>query len=138
LAEGEMAFRPRISIRYITAIVLFIAVILALAIPAAEVYRAKEYHTHMGIDTRGTPTLTGWSGIQPPFWPRYLKRLSGRPWKRQPDCGFKTGFAADRCEFAHPEMVLKIGTRSAYQFDSDQEEELQAILKERPKIRPSS
>jgi hypothetical protein len=133
-----MAFRPRVSIRYIMAIVLFIAVILALAIPAIEVYRTKEYHTHMGIDTRGTPTLASWAGIQPPFWPRYLKRLSGRPWKRQPDCGFKTGFAADRCEFAHPEMVLKIGTRSVYQFDSDQEEELQAILKERPKAKPSS
>ena len=133
-----MAFRPRISIRFITAFVLFIAVILALAIPAAEVYRDKEYHTHLGIDTRGTPTLAGWSGIQSPFWPRYLKRLAGRPWKRQPDCGFKTGFAADRCEFAYPDMVLKIGTRSAFQFDSDQEDELQAILKERAQVQPSS
>ena len=35
-------------------------------------------------------------------------------------------------------MVLKIGTRSAYQFDSDQEEELQAILKERAKAKPPS
>jgi hypothetical protein len=48
LAEVKMAFRPRISIRYIMAIVLFIAVILALAIPAVEVYRTKEYHTHLG------------------------------------------------------------------------------------------
>ena len=131
-----MTLRPRISIRLIMAVVFFIAVILALAIPAVGVYRTKEYHVHMGIDTQRTPTLASWGGIQPPFWPRYLKRLSGRPWRRQPDCGFRTGFASDRCEFAHPEMVLKIGTRSAYQFDSDQEQELQAILKERDKSSP--
>ena len=35
-------------------------------------------------------------------------------------------------------MVLKIGTRSAYQFDSEQEEELEAILKDRAKVQPSS
>jgi hypothetical protein len=126
-----MTLRPRISIRLIMAVVFFIAVILAV-----DVYRTKEYHVHMGIDIQRTPTLASWGGIQPPFWPRYLKRLSGRPWRRQPDCGFRTGFASDRCEFAHPEMVLKIGTRSAYQFDSDQEQELQAILKERDKSSP--
>jgi hypothetical protein len=122
---------PRISIRQVMALVSLVAVILALAIPAIEVYRSKESHVHTGVDTAGTPTLAGWGGIQPPFWPRYLKRLAGRPWRRQPDCGFKTGFAADRCEFAHPEMVLKLGSRSAYQFDSDQEDVLEAILKER-------
>ena len=131
-----MTFRPRISIRRVMAVVFFIAVILGLAIPAVEVYRTKGYHVHMGINIQGPPILASWGGIQPPFWPRYLKRLSGRPWRRQPDCGFKTGFAADRCEFAHPEMVLKLGSRSAYQFDSDQEQELEAILKVREKSSP--
>ena len=126
-----MAFRRRISIRSIMIIVFFIAVCLGLGIPAVEVYRTKEYHGHTGIDTRGTPTLAGWAGIQPPFWPRYLKRLAGRPWKRQPDCGLVTGFIADRCELRHPEMVLRIGGRSAYPFDSDQEERFEAILTER-------
>src|SRR5262245_53296854 len=106
LDEGQMVIRPRISIRQLMAIVLALAVILWLALPAVEVYRTKEYHVHQGIDMRGTPTLAAWGGIEPPFWPRYLKRLAGRPWRRQPDCGFRTGYEDDRCEFAHPEMVV--------------------------------
>jgi hypothetical protein len=54
-----MAFQPRVSIRYIMAIVLFIAVILALAIPAVEVYRTKEYHTHTKVVSNHPDGLTG-------------------------------------------------------------------------------
>ena len=66
-----MVFQPRFSIWLLMALVLMIAVILGLAIPAVDVYRTKEPHAHQGIDMSGTPTLAGWSGIQPPFWPRY-------------------------------------------------------------------
>jgi hypothetical protein len=121
----------RISIRRLMAIVLVFALILALAIPAVEVYQTKEPHVHMGIDMQGTPSLASWGGIEPPFWPRYLRRLAGRPWRRHPDCGFRTGYEADRCEFAYPEMALKIGNRVAYHFDSDQAKRLEAILKQR-------
>jgi hypothetical protein len=109
-------------------LVFVIALVLGLAIPAVEVYRTKEPHVHTGIDTTGVPILAAWGGIEPPFWPRYAKRLAGRPWRRQP-CGFNTGFEADRCEFAHPEMVLKIGNQAAYNFASEQGDRLEAILK---------
>jgi len=114
------------------AAVLLIAVTLGLTIPAVEVYRAKEHHVHMGIDMSETPTLASWAGIEPPFWPRYLRRITGRPWLRQP-CNFRTGYEADRCEFAYPVMAIKIGNRVAYQFDSDQADRLEEILRERSK-----
>lgn len=125
-----MALHPRISIRLLMALVLLIAVILGLSIPAVDVYRTKEPHTHLGIDTSDPPRLAGWGGIQPPFWPRYLRRLTGRPWRRQP-CGFVTGYDSDRCEFAYPDMVIVIGGRKVYQFDSDLGERLEEIKKER-------
>src|SRR3954453_17781247 len=84
-----MPLRPRISIRHLMAMMLLIAVFLGLAIPAVEVYQAKEHHTHLGVDMGEPPTLAAWGGIQPPFWPRYLRRLTDRSWRHQP-CGFKT------------------------------------------------
>jgi len=117
------------------AMMLLIAVFLGLAIPAVEVYQAKEHHTHLGVDMGEPPTLAAWGGIQPPFWPRYLRRLTGRSWCHQP-CGFKTGYESDRCEFAYPDMVLWVGNRKAFQFDSDQGDRLEEILKERAKKSP--
>jgi hypothetical protein len=117
------------------AIILLIAVALGLAIPALEVCQAKERHAHLGIDMNEPPTLSAWGGIQPPFWPRYLKRLTGRPWRRQ-RCGFKTGYEADRCEFAYPDMIVWVGSRRAYQFDSKQADRLQEILKQRARKSP--
>jgi hypothetical protein len=130
-----MPLRPPISIRHLMAMILLIAVFLGLAIPAVEVYQAKEHHTHLGIDMSEPPTLSAWGGIQPPFWPRYLKRLTGRPWRHQP-CGFKTGYESDRCEFAYPEMVVRVGKHKAYQFDSEQGDRLEEILKQRAKKSP--
>jgi hypothetical protein len=117
------------------AIILLIAVSLGLAIPAVEVYQANGYHTHLGIDMSEPPILSAWGGIQPPFWPRYLKRLTGRPCRHQP-CGFKTGYAADRCEFAYPDMIVWVGKRKAYHFASEQCDRLEEILKQRAKKSP--
>lgn len=130
-----MPHRPRISIRHVMGIIFLIAVLLGLAIPAVEVYQANKYHTHLGVDTSDPPSLAGWGGIQPPFWPRYLRRVAGRPWRNQP-CGFKTGFECDRCEFAYPDMVVRVGTRKAYQHDSEQGARLEEILKERARRSP--
>lgn len=127
----------RRSIRRIMLLVLLIAIVLGLAVPAIEVYRAKEPHVHMGIDTRGAPVLASWAGIEPPFWPRYLRRLSGRPWRRQP-CTFRTGYDSDRCEFAHPDMAVEFGSRVLYQFDSDLADRLKEIQSERTKGRDQS
>jgi hypothetical protein len=130
--------RLRFTIRRLMALVVIIAVILGIALPAWEVYSAKEYHVHQGIDmSGGTPTLASWGGIQPPFWPRYLRRLTGRPWRRQP-CTFRTGFDSDRCEFAHPDMAMKIGNRVVYNMDSDLADRLEEILAERAKRSPQA
>jgi hypothetical protein len=117
------------------AIILLIAVALGIAIPAVEVYQAKEHHAHLGIHMSDPPTLSAWGGIQPPFWPRYLKRMTGRPWRHQP-CGFKTGYDADRCEFAYPDMIVWVGNQKAYHFNSEQGDRLEEILKQRAKKPP--
>lgn len=126
-----MAFRPRISIRRLMAVVALAAAISALTVPAIEVYRAKEYHVHTGVDSRQTPSLASWGGIEPPFWPRYLRRLAGRPWLGQGPCGFVTGFDVDYCEFAHPEMRVEHAGQSAYQFAPEHFERLEEIRRER-------
>jgi hypothetical protein len=109
------------------AIVLLIAVGLGLAVPALEVYSAKDYHTHTAIDMRGTPCLTGMGGIEAPFWRRYWRRILGLPWRHQPVCGPTAGFAVELCEFAHPEIRIEVSGRVAYTFTSEQGDRLQAL-----------
>jgi hypothetical protein len=122
----------RLHLRRFMAVIFLVATILGLAVPAIEVYIANEHHVHQGIEISGTPTLASWAGIQPPFWPRYLRRLTGRPWRRQP-CTFRTEFDADCCEFAYPDMAVRVGNRVVYQFDSDLETRLEEILAEKTK-----
>jgi hypothetical protein len=87
---------PRISIRQLLAFVTVIAVILWLGIPAIEVYRYKEYHVHQGTgSTKGSVVAQG--GIPAPFWPRYWKRLAGRPWWRQA-CDVRVGLPHEQYE----------------------------------------
>ncbi|WP_165246862.1 hypothetical protein [Paludisphaera soli] len=116
----------RFTTRRLMALILAFAAVLGLAIPAAEVYRTKEYHVHVGVDPKG-PNVASWGGIEPPFWPRYLKRLAGRPWRGVGPCGFATGFEVDHCEFAHPEMRVEFGGRAAYQFSGEHAKRLEEI-----------
>lgn len=123
-------FRRRFTTRRLMSLILACAFVLGLAIPAAEVYRTKEYHVHIGVDpTR--PGVTSWGGIEPPFWPRYLNRLAGRPWRGLGPCGFETGLEVDHCEFAHPEMRVEFGGRTAYQFSPEHARRLEDIERER-------
>ncbi len=87
---------PRISIRQIMAIILLIAVMLRLGIPAFEVFTTKEYHVHQGVGpTKGSAVAQ--SGIPAPFWPRYWKRLMGQHWRKQA-CNIRVGFEQEHCE----------------------------------------
>jgi hypothetical protein len=122
--------RLRFTTRRLIALILAFAVVLGLAIPAVEVYRAKEYHVHIGVDPSG-PAVSNWGGIEPPFWPRYLKRLAGRPWRGVGPCGFDTGLEVDHCEFAHPEMRVEYGGRTAYQFSGEHAKRLEEIKRTR-------
>jgi hypothetical protein len=103
------------TVRGLMAFVLVVALILGLGIPAAEVLRAKDYHVHTYVVdvhpyvvTPGAPGLRVES-VQSPFWPRYARRLLGRPWRRQPVCGSAPGRLQERCELSHPDVVLKSG-----------------------------
>jgi hypothetical protein len=128
--------RLKVSIRGLMVLVLLCAIALALGIPAVEVYSTKDYHTHTAIDVRGTPALAGLGGVQSPFWPRYARRIVGRPWRKQPVCGTTPGFEVELCEYAHPEIAIKIGGRAAYTFTSEQGDRLTAIKTRQAREKP--
>jgi hypothetical protein len=106
------------------------ALVIWLGIAAVDVYSAKEHHVHMGIDLRGTPSLAAMGGMEPPFWPRYWRRLLGRPWRSQPLCPPTPGVEDEECEFAHPEMVFMFGSQKTYHGNSRQAVRLNEILAE--------
>jgi hypothetical protein len=119
-----------VSIRALMALVLIAGLALWLSISAFEVYSARETHMHTYVDTGAVPRLTGWNRPAP-FWPRYVRKLLGRPWRRQPICGPTPGAEEELCEFAHPEMAHKFGGKVAYDFSSEQGDRLEAIENER-------
>jgi hypothetical protein len=120
----------RISIRGLLALVLLARLISWLSVSAIEVNSVRDYHVHTYVDTRDPPSLTAWNRPAP-FWPRYIQKLLGRPWWRRPLCGLTEYAEGELCEFAHPEMAIKIGSRVAYNFSSEQGERLKAIEQKR-------
>jgi hypothetical protein len=116
----------KLSIRTLIAVVLVAGVVVWLSVSAYEVYSAKDVHMHTYVDTGEPPRLAGWNRPAP-FWPRYARRLLGRSWRRQPLCEPTPGADEEMCEFAHPEMAVKMGGRVAYEFSSEQGDRLEAI-----------
>lgn len=115
----DAMIRPRFTILRVMALILACALLLGLGLPAYEVYRAEEYHVHTGIDA-SVPTMVAAGGIWPPFWPRYRRCLTGRPWRGRGPCGTVIGYELELCEFAHPEMRVTVGSQSGYQVDPEQ------------------
>jgi hypothetical protein len=120
----------KLSICTLMAFVLAAGVAVWLSLSAYEVYSAKDVHMHTFVETSEPPSLAGWNRPAP-FWPRYARRLLGRPWRRQPLCEPTPGAEEEMCEFAHPEMASKIGGRVAYEFSSEQGDRLEAIEAQR-------
>jgi hypothetical protein len=101
--------RPQVTIRTLLALILMISVVLGFGIPALEVLRTKQSHEHTYIgNNRGRWGLLI-EFVDAPFWPRYLQRLLGKPWKEQPLCQASTRRIEEVCSFAHPEIVVKKG-----------------------------
>ena len=116
----------KLSIRTLMVFVLVAGLAVWLSALAYEVYSAKDVHVHTYVDTGEPPHLVGWNRPAP-FWPRYARRLLGRPWRRQPLCEPTPGAEEEMCEFAHPEMAVKIEARVAFGFTSEQGDRLEAI-----------
>ena len=90
--------------------VVGLAVALGLGLPAREVAGWKDYHTHGRVIEKGGVTYTQWdSGAASPFWPRYWRRLLGRPSTGLALCGPGGGPAAETCGRGHPEILVPIG-----------------------------
>ena len=62
--------------------IFVVALAFGLGVPAAEVYRENDYHSHSDIEIgpEGRPSLN-LSVVTNPFWPRYWRRVVGQPWK---------------------------------------------------------
>ncbi len=100
--------------------VLVLAVLLGLGLPADRVLRDPGFHVHAWIDPAGRPktrtgvpieldhlpaTILRVERRSSPFWPRYRRRLVGRPWRDQPVCHPDPSRIAEACEYAHPGMI---------------------------------
>jgi hypothetical protein len=116
----------KLSIRTLIAVALVAGVVVWLSVSAYEVYSAKDVHMHTYVDTGEPRHLAGWNRPAP-FWPRYARRLLSRPWRRQPLCEPTLGAQEEMCEFAHPEIAVRIGDRVAFGFSSEQGDRLEAI-----------
>jgi hypothetical protein len=87
-------------------LVAIVALLLWMGLLAREVHRENDYHFHVSVITVNDRPGIAWDDkAVPPFWPRYWRRLLGRPWRGQPVCGTAEGHYAESCSFAHPEMV---------------------------------
>jgi hypothetical protein len=101
--------RPRISTRSLMLAVLVFGLFLGLGLPAAKVYRTKESHPHgfIGLSSDGARLYDPYSeNVISPFWPRYLRCISGKPWKYQKICRGTQGRLEEICEFDYPDNFL--------------------------------
>ena len=120
-------WKPRLRTRTAMVLVLLSALLLGLGWPAWQIYREQDFHVHSAVDVRGTtPTLTIDGGHVSPFWPRYWRRLVGRPYRQVPFCGPTPGFGAEVCEYSDPSMAMRIGGQVAYHNNPRQVEWLAA------------
>jgi hypothetical protein len=101
--------RPQLTIRTLLVLILAFGMILGFGLPALEVLRTKKSHEHtfMG-NNRGRWGLVI-DFVDAPFWPRYWRRLLGKPWKERPFCQATPGRIEEVCSFDHPEIVIKPG-----------------------------
>ncbi len=124
----------RVTIRRVMLLVVLCALSLYLGIAALDVYWSKETHVHCAVDVSGaTPSMAIMGGMEPPFWPRYVRRVFGRPWKGLSLCGPTPGFEAEQCEIEYPQMAVQIGTQKAYQGGPIQMNRIDEILQQRGK-----
>jgi hypothetical protein len=89
--------------------ILLLAIGLCLLIPAVRIGWDGEYHHHtkLVISPDGRSLFVSATLQSEPFWPRYLRYIQGRPWKRQPLCGDGDLEFQEACELMHPEIVIK-------------------------------
>jgi len=109
-----------------------IAALLGTILPAVEVFRDWGYHVHAWVDPNARlmnlpagqpirlpmPATIKQVELRPsPFWPRYWRCLTGRPWRGRPLCDPDPTRVAEACEYAHPEMVKRQAPNPFGPFD---------------------
>ena len=98
----------RLTTRRIMAVVLVLAVLLGLGIPAVQVGSDRAAHVHRWVTQKNGQVVTvNSANFRSAFWPRYWRCLLGRPWRRFPVCTTGEVYYAEVCEFEHPELMVE-------------------------------
>ena len=121
--------RPHLTIRALLVIILLLGVVLGFGAPAIEVLRAKENHEHTFVGNNRGSWGMAIDFVDAPFWPRYWRRLLGKPWREQSLCQMSRGHIEEVCSLAHPEIVVKRGDLYSY---TPVQSALYRILKKSP------
>jgi len=107
------ASRRKWKTRSLMAAVAVAALAFWLVIPAYRIALDRDWHLHTRLVT--SPDRREWFlGVVPgesPFWPRYVRHLSGRPWRGRPLCGLADHAGLpfqEECEHAHPGIVGRL------------------------------
>jgi hypothetical protein len=105
--RGEIVRLPRISIRWLMALVLGAGLALGLVLPAREVLGSKKTHPHGFLEKRSDGIwMTAVDNVESPFWPRYRLKLLGRPWQNVPDCLVGKSRRCEVCRKENPRDFL--------------------------------
>src|SRR6185312_17380844 len=100
--------RPRITTSWMMVAVLLLAVALGFGLPAINVYRDPDLHLHewavLKDDGKLDYEMSGGGMVSPPFWPRYWRRLLGRPENTPVVCTGGAGHVVEACERNYPKQ----------------------------------
>jgi hypothetical protein len=98
--------RPKWTTRSLMIVVLGLAVMLGLSIPAFQAASDEERHCHsfIGLDPPQLPFHNAES-TPTPFLFRYWRKLTGRPRIPGQDCGASNGQIEEVCALGHPEIL---------------------------------
>ena len=102
--------RGRRTIRYLMAVIVFIAVAIWAGL-AAERTRSNRARFHTHLHANGIPhDPDGGFSMTPhwiPFWPEYLRTLLGLPWDWRYQCLPGNGPRAIVCDRDYPQMYVR-------------------------------
>ena len=93
----------RLTTRRMMMVILCLAILLGLGLPAVAVLRDPSAHVHSWVgEWYGAKGVQIRELNQPTFWDRYRHRLTGLSWEAPTDCGMSQGLPGESCSYREP------------------------------------